>query len=380
MTAADRRRPRVCFVLPSLAGGGAERVAVQVLNALDADKWDRSMYLFDRSGPYLADLSPSVRLDAGSEVSRVARWLELRRYIKATRPDVIVAFLSYLTVLTAARAAAAGGRVVFAIGTPVSAFLTDRDYLWSRRFRRRAFALAMRAGCSVADLLIATSRGVADDLVRSFGGRPSRVRVVNNPVDFSKVCSGARQPIDAADAPRWRPPVVVAAGRLADVKNYALLIEAFAILRQRIAASLFILGEGDQEPAVRALIAERGLAGSVHLCGFRANPWSYIARADVFALTSRYEGFGNVLVEAMACGVPVVATSSPGSQEIVESGANGLIVERHEPEAFADALSLVLDDELLRRRMAARGRADAERYRAELVALAYDRALTEALA
>ena len=368
-------------MLPSLAGGGAERVAVQVLNALDADKWDRSMYLFDRSGPYLADLSPSVRLDAGSARSRIGRWIALRRHVRKTRPDVIVAFLSYLTALTAVRAAAVGGRVVFAIQTPVSAFLTDRDYQWSRgSYRRRLFAVAMRAGCSVADLLIATSRGVADDLVQSFGGNPSRVRVVNNPVDFAMVSSGARQPIDDVDATRWRPPVVVAAGRLAEAKNYALLIEAFAILRQRMTASLFILGEGDQEPAVRALIAERGLAGSVHLCGFRTNPWSYIARADVFALTSRYEGFGNVLVEAMACGVPVVATSSPGSQEIVESGANGLIVERHEPEAFAEALRLVLDDELLRRRMAERGRADAERDRAELVALAYDRALTEALA
>ena len=368
-------------MLPSLAGGGAERVAVQVLNALDADKWDRSMYLFERSGPYLADLSPAVRLDAGSAASRVGRWLALRRYVTETRPDVIVAFLSYLTVLTAVRAAAVGARVVFAIQTPVSAFLTDRDYLWSRAsYRRRAFALAMRVGCSVADLLVAASRGVADDLVMSFGGSPSRVRVVNNPVDLSMVSSGARQPIDAADASVWRPPVVVAAGRLADVKNYSLLIEAFAILRRRMAASLFILGEGDQEPAVRALIVERGLADSVHLCGFRANPWSYIARADVFALTSRYEGFGNVLVEAMACGVPVVATSSPGSQEVVESGANGLIVDRHEPEAFAEALGLVLDDGLLRRRMAERARADAERYRAELVALGYDRLLTEALA
>ena len=381
MKTGSQRRPSVCFVLPSLAGGGAERVAVQVLNALDADKWARSMYLFERSGPYLADLSPAVRLDAGSAASRVGRWLALRRYVTETRPDVIVAFLSYLTVLTAVRAAAVGARVVFAIQTPVSAFLTDRDYLWSRAsYRRRAFALAMRVGCSVADLLIAASRGVADDLVMSFGGSRSRVRVVNNPVDLSMVSSGARQPIDAADASVWRPPVVVAAGRLADVKNYSLLIEAFAILRRRMAASLFILGEGDQEPAVRALIVERGLADSVHLCGFRANPWSYIARADVFALTSRYEGFGNVLVEAMACGVPVVATSSPGSQEVVESGANGLIVDRHEPEAFAEALGLVLDDGLLRRRMAERARADAEQYRAELVALGYDRVLTEALA
>ena len=206
------------------------------------------------------------------------------------------------------------------------------------------------------------------------------MRVVNNPVDLTAVASAAQEPIDEIDAARWQPPVIVAAGRLAEAKNYPLLIEAFAILRERTPASLFILGQGDQEPAVRALIQKLGLGGCVHLCGFRNNPWSYMARADVFALTSRYEGFGNVLIEAMACGVPVVATSSPGTREIVTSGADGLLVARHEPVAVAAALAEVLGDAGERRRMAETARRHAERYRTESVALAYDRVLTEALA
>jgi glycosyltransferase involved in cell wall biosynthesis len=143
---------------------------------------------------------------------------------------------------------------------------------------------------------------------------------------------------------------------------------------------LFILGQGDQEPALRELIEARGLGEVAHLCGFQRNPWKYIARADVFVLTSRYEGFGNVLVEAMACGVPVVATSSPGTRDIVSSGADGLLVERHEPAAVAAALDQVLSDAVLRRRMSEMARLHVERYRTESVALAYDRALTEALA
>jgi len=237
----------------------------------------------------------------------------------------------------------------------------------------------MRIGCAVADVIVATSQGVADDLIDSFGGSPGRVRVVNNPVDLGAVTSAALEPLDAVDAARWRPPVIVAAGRLADVKNYRLLIEAFAILRERTPASLFILGQGDQEQAVRAMIQDRNLGVCAHLCGFRKNPWSYIARADVFALTSRYEGFGNVLVEAMACGVPVVATTSPGTQEIVTTGADGLLVDRHEPAEFAAALARVLDDARLRQRMAETARQHAERYRTESVVLAYDRVLTEAL-
>jgi glycosyltransferase involved in cell wall biosynthesis len=380
MSRPGRRRLKVCFVIPSLAGGGAERVAVQVLNALDGERWERSMYLFARSGPFLADVSPAIQLEAADTPSRVGQWRGLRRFVRRTRPDVIVAFLSYLSVLTATRAAGAGTRVIFAVGTPISAFLADADYRWSRRWNRRLFTAAIRIGCAVADLIIATSQGVADDLVASFGGNRSRVHVVPNPVDLATVASASQEPLEAALEADWRRPVIVAAGRLAEAKNYPLLIEALAILRERIPASLFILGQGDQEPALRRMIEDRGLGACVHLCGFRDNPWKYIARADVFALTSRYEGFGNVLIEAMACGVPIVATSSPGTRDIVSSGADGLLVERHEPAAVAAALAEVLSDRSLHHRMSAAARRHAERYRTESVALAYDRVLTEALA
>src|SRR2546422_9868887 len=124
MSVGNHPRLKVCFVVPSLAGGGAERVAVQVLNALAPERWDRSMFLFERSGRYLADVSPSIRLEAApasAALRRLGRWTALRRFVRGARPDVIVAFLSYLSVLTAARAAGVGAKVVFAVGTPMSA-------------------------------------------------------------------------------------------------------------------------------------------------------------------------------------------------------------------------------------------------------------------
>src|SRR5581483_6043868 len=288
------RRPTVCFVAPSLAGGGAERVAVQVLNALDPERWNRCLYLFERRGPYLADVSPTIRVDAGDAVSRVGQWRELRRFLRARRPDVVVVFLSYFSVLTAARAAGISARVVFDVETPVSAFLGDAEYRWSRPWMRRLFTGVMRRACGAADLLRATSNGVADDLVRTYGASPSRVCVVPNPVDVTAIAKDAEEPLDAAIDANWTRPVIVAAGRLADVKNYPLLIDALAILRETIPASLFILGTGEHEAAIRSAIRDRALDGVVHLCGFQRNPWKFMARADVFALTSRYEGFGNV--------------------------------------------------------------------------------------
>ena len=373
-------RQRVCFVIPSLAGGGAERVAVQVLNALDQSRWDRSLFLFERAGPFLADVSPDITLESADVASRIGQWRALRRFIRKARPDVVVAFLSYWSALTATRAAGVGAKVVFAIGTPVGAFLSDRDYRWSQPWNRRVFTTVMRTACALADRIIATSSGVADDLIESVGSTAARIRVVHNPVDVTEVASAAREPIDSADEARWQRPVIVAAGRLAEAKNYALLIEAFAILRRRSVATLFILGTGDEEANLRSRIASHGLVDSVHLCGFRRNPWSYMARADVFALTSRYEGFGNVLVEAMACGVPVVATRSAGTLEVITPGADGLVVDQHEPAAFASALASVIDNSELRAQMSATALLHAERYRTDTIARDYDRVLTEALA
>jgi glycosyltransferase involved in cell wall biosynthesis len=373
-------RRRVCFVLPSLNGGGAERAAVQVLNALDPAAWTRSMYLFEREGPYLADLDPAIALAAGGGGSRLRRWNALRRYLRGQRPDVVVSFLSYFSVLTAARAAGIGARIVFNQQTPMSAFLTDADYHWRRPWHRRAFSAVTRIGYRLADLIVTTSAGVADDLVTRFGVARTRIRVVHNPVDLGLIAGASAEPLEAAHDAQWTRPAIVAAGRLADAKNYPLLVEAMAILRTRVPARLFVLGEGEREGALRELIAQRGLSDVVILCGFQRNPWKYIARADVFALSSRYEGFGNVLVEAMACGVPVVATDSPGTREIVRPEVDGLLVAQDDPAAMAAALERVLRDDAFRRSLAEGARAGAARFALPAIAAAYDIVLDEVFA
>jgi glycosyltransferase involved in cell wall biosynthesis len=366
-------------VLPSLHGGGAERAAVNILNALDPVHWDRSMYLFRREGPYLDQVDERIALTTGNHRSRVGRWLELRRFLRVSRPDLVVSFLSYFSVLTAARAAGIGARVVFNQQTPMTAFLDDADYHWRRLWHRRAFEIVTRLGYRFADLVVTTSKGVADDLVARFGVSPDHIRVVHNPVDLAAVARASGEPIEPEYRRLWIAPVIVAAGRLAHAKNYPLLIDAMSALRKRVPATLFILGQGELEAELRGQIERLGLGGAVVLCGFQPNPWKYIARADVFAMTSRYEGFGNVLVEAMACGVPVVATSSPGTREIVNVGIDGLLVDRHEPGPVASALERILTDEEFRRRLSEGARASAERFALPAIAVMYDRVLGVAL-
>ncbi len=330
------------------------------------------MYLFRREGAYLNDVDRSIRLQSGDARSRLARVWALRQFVRAERPDIVMPFLSYFSVLAAVRSAGVGARVVFNQQTPMSAFLEDADYQWRRPARRTAFTSVARTGYRAADGVVATSEGVATDLVERFGVPRVRVRVVHNPVDLAALAAAAREPLDPAQEALWSSPAIVAAGRLAEAKNYPLLIDAVAQLRKQMPARLFILGAGELESSLRARVESQNLGDAVVFCGFQRNPWKYMARADVFTLTSHYEGFGNVLVEAMACGVPVVATTSPGTREIINDGVNGLLVNRHDAADVAVALAHVIGDRELRATLCANGRSHAQAFAVQAIAAAYN--------
>jgi glycosyltransferase involved in cell wall biosynthesis len=362
---------RLVFVAPSLNGGGAERAAVTVLNALDPSSYTKALYLFKREGPYLRDVAGGIEMVAAASDRRLARIRQLADFVRVWRPDVVVSFLSYFSVFLAIRRAGSQARFVINQQTPLSAFLEDRDYAWRKPVRRRVFERAARWVYPRANAVVATSQGVADDLVAHFGVRPASIATIGNPFDLDAIARAASESVDLP-APSGTP-LIVSAGRLAEAKNWPLLVDALVLVKQRLRAHTVILGQGELEADIRQRIAAAGLRDDVSLCGFQANPWKYMARGDVFALTSRYEGFGNVLVEAMACGTPVVATASPGTRAIVESGRNGLLVEAHDARAVADGLLDVLGDQALRDRLRAGARARALEFAVGTVTAAYDR-------
>src|SRR4029079_7755541 len=129
--------------------------------------------------PYLNKVDREIALSTGRSASRIGRWRDLRRFLRASRPDVVVAFLSYFSVLAAARAAGIGARVVFNQQTPMTAFLDDADYHWRRPWHRLLFAGVTRVGFSLADRIVTTSKGVADDLISHFGVASARIQVIH---------------------------------------------------------------------------------------------------------------------------------------------------------------------------------------------------------
>jgi glycosyltransferase involved in cell wall biosynthesis len=365
---------KICFVVPSLADGGAERVAVTVLSALDASRYERMLYLFSGSGVYFDRIAPDVRVVTASRRSWIGRLFELAAFLRATRPDIVMPFLSYFITAMAASLSRTRPRVIFNQGTPTTQFLRDADFSWRLPLRRAVFSAFTRWFYRRADAVVVTSAGVAEDLVAHYGVARTQVRVLHNPVDLETIERAAQEPVDRPASEH--DPVIAAAGRLAGVKNYPLFIEAIARIAGRRPVVAWILGEGHDRPQLEALAAAHNLRGIVRFLGFQRNPWQFMARADVFVLTSTYEGFGNVLIEAMACGTAVVATRSPGTVEIIHDGANGLLVD-HNPDAVAAAVSRLIDDPALRARFVTAARASVERYALPRVVERYDRLFEE---
>jgi glycosyltransferase involved in cell wall biosynthesis len=223
----------------------------------------------------------------------------------------------------------------------------------------------MRRTYAQAEAIVAVSNGVADDLARLTGLPRERVRTVYNPVVGPELARLAAEPVDH---PWFRPgqssPVVLGAGRLSGQKDFPTLVRAFARLRATMPARLVILGSAStpeltakRAGELRALAAEKGLVEEVDLPGFVPNPYAYMARSALFVLSSAFEGFGNVLVEAMATGCPVVSTDCPsGPAEILDGGRHGPLVPVGDDAALAAAMARTLaappDPAALRRRAA----------------------------
>jgi glycosyltransferase involved in cell wall biosynthesis len=201
---------------------------------------------------------------------------------------------------------------------------------------------------SKLDALITVSNGVQLDLVTLVKLDRKKLHVVYNPVVGEQLLYKARMPVEDPWLRKDGIPVILGVGRLIKAKDFPTLLRAFALVRQERRARLLILGEGEDRPGLEVLVRELGLQNDVSFPGFMENPYSYMAKADVFVLSSRWEGLPTVLVEAMACGTPVVATDCPsGPHEILEGGRWGKLVPVGDARAMADAIQATLDVPLI---------------------------------
>jgi glycosyltransferase involved in cell wall biosynthesis len=194
-----------------------------------------------------------------------------------------------------------------------------------------------------ADWVIGNSQGVSDDLSRMIGLPRERIKVLYNPVVTPEVMAKAQAPLDHPWFKAGAPPVVLAVGRLTKQKDFPTLLQAFARVRQNRSCRLMILGEGPDRPALESLVRQQGFASDVALPGFVGNPYAYMSRASLYVLSSQWEGLPTVLIEALYCGPPVVATDCPsGPREILADGKHGALVPVGDVPALTQAMDAAL--------------------------------------
>jgi glycosyltransferase involved in cell wall biosynthesis len=208
----------------------------------------------------------------------------------------------------------------------------------------------------LADAVVACSKGVAEDLVQNMKVPRERVHVIYNPTD-PEIEAKAQEPVDHPWFKNSKIPVILCVARLAPEKDLPTLIRAFSIVRKERPAKLVILGEGSERAKLEALVKELGLEGDVWMPGFVDNPFKFMKRATVFALSSKFEGFGMVIAEALAVGTPVVSTDCPsGPAEILGGGKWGKLVPVGDYEKLAEAILETIENPPDREKLKERGR------------------------
>lgn len=326
--------------MPSFRGGGAERVLVTLAHSLAAHGMASDIVVAQNEGPNLPHLSPGTRIVDLSAPRVLAGLPGLVRYLRDEKPDAMLSALPHCNVVAilARYLSKAPTRLVLSEHTTASLSAANASLR-----RARLLPHLMKRSYGRADAIVAVSDGVADDLASLIGIDRARITRIYNPVVSPQLNVLAEAPLEHAWFAEGQPPVVLGVGRLTAAKDFATLVRAFAAVRERRPARLLILGEGDERLRLEALVHELGIVADTSLPGFVDNPYPFMKRAAVFALSSRWEGFGNVLVEAMACGAPVVSTDCDGPREILQAGLHGRLTAIGDPLALARAIEAQLE-------------------------------------
>jgi glycosyltransferase involved in cell wall biosynthesis len=328
---------RVLILLPDLRGGGAERLHVHLARHWHAQGMKVSFALMIRRGDLLDLLPEGIGIfDLGVERIRQVT-LPLAHHIRKTRPDIVIAAMWPLTSIAVLS--------WWLAGKPGRLYLSDHTQLsisCIHEFNTHAWFLGavMRYTYPAASGVIAVSEGVKRDMCKLAGFSDAQVRVIYNPTALG--VSTNREPV-AIRHQLWGTGFdhhVLSTGTLKTQKDHATLINAFALLPASLNAKLTILGEGSLRSELESLVLQLGLQGRVAMPGFVVDPYPWFRSADLFVLSSRWEGFGNVIVEALECGVPVVSTDCPsGPAEILADGRYGKLVPVQDPVVLASAMA-----------------------------------------
>ncbi len=365
----------VTFFIGTVKLGGTE--AKLVRNFLPALKKRRilnpRLLLLRNEGEFM-DLIPddieTFSLDEGKRTKLPRLVLRLRRMLGKLDSEVIMSCMSYPALISYGARKLSPGAFTHVIHDTVPMREFIKYEISGERLRRLKLSLIRRAYAD-ADALIGNSQGVTDNFLE-FGMETERVHMIYNPLNRDMIAGMAEEEAGL----NIEGPLVVSAGRLVYQKAFDVLIRAFRKVRDRTPAKLLIIGDGHLKRELLSMRESLGLRDDILFSGFQQNPWKYFKHATVFCLASRYEGFPNVVLEAMTLGVPVVVTDChAGPSEITKGGRYGILVPPENPDALAGALLSVITSKRLRGNLSALALERSRAFGFETSLSAYERLL-----
>lgn len=333
--------PRIAIFLPNLRTGGAERAMVHLARGFCNAGIAVDVVLVRSDGQFVSQLPPQAQVVDLNLQSTYFSLIPLIRYLRTCNPEAVVSGLDLtnLMLLIARRLCGSPAKTVITLQNTVS-------LQYRPRIKKKLEKYLLAQIYPWADEIIAVSKGVAEDFSSYTGVPQERVLVIYNPIIIPETEACCQADVDHPWLEPGQPPLIMGVGRLTYQKNFQLLIRAFSRVRQRHLSRLLILGDGEERASLEALVAELGLGQDVAMPGNYENPHAYMSKAAVTVLSSHYEGLPTILIEAMACGCPVISTDCPnGPHEILDGGSFGVLVPPDDPDKLAQAIERSLKEE-----------------------------------
>ncbi len=364
-TNQDSKQKKIFFLVPSFRGGGAERIVLNLVNNLDKTKFEVGLITISGEGEYKNLLSKEVEhFNLGKKKARQAIF-SLIKLLKKEKPDVVMGAVIQSTIIL----------YLTSFFIPKGIKIMNRlENFYSKTVKGQKFVQKMlfQRALEKSNHIITISNEMEESLRKNIKISKGQIKTIYNPIDLEHIKKAAQEEV-SNDLPE-SGPIVVSCGRLTEQKGFEYLIKAFQKVKNNYSdAQLLILGQGELKDSLQELARSLDIKDSVHFLGFKENPFKYIARADIFVLSSLWEGFGNVLVEAMACGTPIVSTDCPsGPKEILENGENGKLVKTEDVGSLADGIVDLLKDKDLQEKYKESGRRRAQDFSVDKIIKEYE--------
>ena len=355
---------RVLFVRPSLGQGGADRVTIQLLKHLDRDAYQPELALIHTSGVFLDDVPKDVPVHSLGARNLWFTTRPLAKLIKKGEYDVIYSTSTGTNIPTCL--------VKWFYRLPGTYVISERNTVdRGDGIKQRLLATLKKTLYRRADWVTAVSEAIRKQILDQFSVAPNKAVVVHNPLIDDALHMAKQQSVEH---PYFEgdTPVILAAGRMVDAKNFTMLMEAFKLVLDNQDARLCILGDGPKLDQLKKQACDLGIESKVAFPGFDKNPYKFMSACDVFVLSSNFEGMPGVLVQALASGAACVATDCPtGPNELIEHGENGFLVPVGNAEITAQRILDLLEEPKLRESFKSKSPGSVQRFETQTAIESY---------